>query len=104
MIPRMTETPFISPNPAAALRSVFSALRSAAGNNKSRRIVQRLMPDLVFDMLVGADDRDRGSPADVIPLLREFLPENKRTRQVVLFHKLLAIIRHGDDDNGHHPI
>jgi hypothetical protein len=86
---------------AAILATVLSALQRAKGEKKARRIVQRLMPELVPEMLVSANDSDRGSPADMIPLLLDFLPENERTRHVVLFHMLLAVIKHGGDDDGH---
>jgi ankyrin repeat protein len=85
-----------SENRAAVLGSVLRALQGAMGEKKARRIVQRLMPELVPEILVSAD----GSPADVIPLLLEFLPENARTRHVALFHMLLSIIKHGGDDDG----
>ncbi|OBS16017.1 hypothetical protein FPOA_13220 [Fusarium poae] len=52
-------------------------------------------------LVVSADDSDRGSPADVITPLLDFLPENKETRHVLLFHMLLAIIKHGGDDDGY---
>ncbi|KAE8446529.1 hypothetical protein EG329_011861 [Mollisiaceae sp. DMI_Dod_QoI] len=89
-----------SANRAAVLGSVLSALQGAMGEKKARRIVQRLMPELVSEILVSADDSDRGSPADVIPLLLDFLPENARTRHLALFHMLLSIIKHGGDDDG----
>jgi ankyrin repeat protein len=89
-----------SANRAAVLGSILRALQGAMGEKKARRIVQRLMPELVSEILVSADDSDWGSPADVIPLLLDFLPENARTRHVALFHMLLSLIKHGGDDDG----
>jgi ankyrin repeat protein len=89
-----------SKNRAAVLGSVLRALKGAVGKKKARRIAQRLMPELMPEILVSADDSDRGSPADVIPLLLDFLPENGRTRHIALFHMLLCIIKHGGDDDG----
>ncbi|KAH7120559.1 hypothetical protein EDB81DRAFT_766614 [Dactylonectria macrodidyma] len=90
-----------SPNRAAVLSSVLNTPRNAKGHKKAQRIIQRLIPKLVSDMLVSADDHDRRSPADVIPLLQDFLLENWQMRHIVLFHLILAIIRHGGDDSGH---
>jgi ankyrin repeat protein len=90
-----------SENRAAILANVLYTLRKAMGEAKAQRIVQRLMPELVPEMLVSADDSDRGSLTDLIPLLLEFLPKNARTRNVMLFHMLLAAIKYGGDDDGH---
>ncbi|OBT40888.1 hypothetical protein VE00_08798 [Pseudogymnoascus sp. WSF 3629] len=89
-----------SANRGATLKCVIEALRAAEGEKKAYRIVKRLLPELVPEILVNADDSDRGSPADVIPLLLDFLPENGRTRHVALFQMLLAVIKHGEDEDG----
>lgn len=87
-----------SPNRAPALGRVIEAMRATAGEKVAHRIIKRLLPELVSEILVCADDTDRGSPADVIPLLLDFLPENGRTRHIALFHMLLAVIKHSGDD------
>ncbi|OBS20336.1 hypothetical protein FPOA_06708 [Fusarium poae] len=89
-----------SPSRASVLESVIQSLRSKVGQNKTTRIIKRLMPEMVPEIVVSADDSDRGSPADVIPPLLDFLPENKKTRHLLLFHMLLVIIKHGGDDDG----
>ncbi|GAB1315469.1 hypothetical protein MFIFM68171_05679 [Madurella fahalii] len=90
-----------TPHRAATLGRVINSMRAATGANKTRRLIKRMLPELVPEMLVSADDADRGSPADVIPLLLDFLPENGQTRHIALFYMLLAVIKHGGDDEGH---
>ncbi|KAM6523071.1 hypothetical protein FSOLCH5_003691 [Fusarium solani] len=89
-----------SSNRGSVLGRVIEAIRAAAGEKKAYRIIKRLLPELVPEILVCADDTEHGSPADVIPLLLEFLPENGRTRHISLFHMLVAVIKHGGDDDG----
>ncbi|KAF5235593.1 hypothetical protein FAUST_6961 [Fusarium austroamericanum] len=89
-----------SPNRASVLENVIQALHTSLGEKKASRIIKRLMPEMVPEILVGADDSDRGSPADIIPSLLDFLPENEETRHLLLFHMLVAIIKHGGDDDG----
>ncbi|KAF9767613.1 hypothetical protein IL306_015195 [Fusarium sp. DS 682] len=86
---------------ASIFGRVIKAIRAAAGEEKACRIIKRLLPEMVPEILVCADDTDRGSPADVIPLLLDFLPDNGQTRHTALFHMLLAVIKHGGDDDGH---
>jgi hypothetical protein len=74
-------------------------LRTELKKRKAQQMVRRLIPELVQEMLVSADDDDYGSPSDVIPQLLEFMPENPRTRHVLLCRLLVAVIKHGDDDN-----
>ncbi|CAG1973261.1 unnamed protein product [Fusarium graminearum] len=90
-----------SPNRASVLENVIQALHTSLGEKKASRIIKRLMPEMVPEILVSADGSDRGSPADVIPPLLDFLPENEETRHLLLFHMLVAIIKHGEDDDGH---
>lgn len=85
---------------ASVLGRVIQALRTTMGEKKASRIIKRLMPEMIPEILVSADDSDRGSPADMIPILLEFLPENEETRHLVLFQMLIAIIKHGGDDDG----
>ncbi|KAM0540432.1 hypothetical protein ACHAPJ_013603 [Fusarium lateritium] len=89
-----------SPGRASVLGRVIQVLRTTMGEKKASRVIKRLMPEMVPEILVSADDLDRGSPADVIPLLLDFLPENDETRHLVLFEMLIAIIKHGGDDDG----
>ncbi|CEI67967.1 hypothetical protein FVEN_g7760 [Fusarium venenatum] len=86
---------------ASVLESVIQTLHAKVGEKKASRIIRRLMPEMVPEILVSADDLDRGSPADIIPSLLDFLPENKETGHLLLFHMLLVIIKHGGDDDGH---
>ncbi|KAM0489968.1 hypothetical protein ACHAP8_012031 [Fusarium lateritium] len=88
-----------SPSRASVLESVIQALHAKMGEKKAARIIKRLMPEMVPEILVSADDSDQGSPADIIPSLLDFLPENKETRHLLLFHMLIAIIKHGGDDD-----
>jgi ankyrin repeat protein len=88
-----------STNRARVLERILEALR-AEKKRKAPRIVRKLMPELVQEMLVSAGDDDCGSPADVMPLLLEFLPQNDETRHVLLSRMLIAVVQHGGDDNG----
>ncbi|KAH8699371.1 ankyrin repeat-containing domain protein [Phaeosphaeriaceae sp. PMI808] len=89
-----------TPNRASILGYIIEATRAAVGEKKASRIIKRLMPELVPEILVCSGDFDRGSPADVIPLLLDYLPENPRTRHTVLFFMVVAVIKHGGDDDG----
>lgn len=90
-----------SPSRAPTLGRILELLRAAVGEKKASRIVKRLVPKLVPEILTGADDFDRGSPADVVALLLDYLPENPQTRSLTLFFMLVAVIKHGGDDEGH---
>lgn len=89
-----------TPNRAPTLKLIIDAMRAAVGEKKTSRIIKRLMPELVPEIFVCSGDFDRGSPADVIPLLLDYLPENPRTRHTVLFFMIVAVIKHGGDDDG----
>lgn len=82
----------------ATLECVLAALRAAKGA-KTRKIVARLMPELVAALLSTADEENGGALADTLRLLLNFLPKSKETRHMLIFHMLIAIIKHGGDDD-----
>jgi len=90
-----------SPNRGPTLGRILERLRAAVGEKKASRIVKRLVPKLVPEILTSADDFDRGSPADVVPFLLDYLPENPKSRSLTLLLMLVAVIKHGGDDEGH---